>query len=442
MNPIIKIKEMTINNIKNIQSGTFQTNTTFENLTSADILGFYGQNGSGKTALVEAFAILELLLNGKSLQKKSRYTIFSQADEAELKVLFYIENESGQYQVEYCVQLGLIEHQLYVKSECMHYCENKPKKRMKELIRYDQTQTMIRKKSISMLKNERQLPFLIAAEWSRKEKVSFIFQEKMLLALESVLELSEYRLITCLFQEYAENLYIIDNQENGSIFGNLIIPINTHYGGRGGKIIINHNGPSVVPEILFDTFEQIMAQTNIVMHKIIPGLVIKVHCLGKETLESGERGVRFELLAQKNLLELPLNCESSGTLKLISIVGTLIAIFNHPSACIVIDELDSGIFEYLLGEILEVLDIDGKGQLIFTSHNLRVLEVLENKKLWFTTLNPMKRFIQLKGIHKNSNIRDIYLRTIQLGGQDESLYLETDSYDIKKAFRKAGEMNG
>ena len=36
-----------------------------------------------------------------------------------------------------------------------------------------------------------------------------------------------------------------------------------------------------------------------------------------------------------------------------------------------IDELDSGIYEYLLGECLEVMQDKAKGQLIFTSHNLR-----------------------------------------------------------------------
>ena len=39
-----------------------------------------------------------------------------------------------------------------------------------------------------------------------------------------------------------------------------------------------------------------------------------------------------------------------------------------------IDELDSGIYEYLLGECLEVMQDKAKGQLIFTSHNLRPLE--------------------------------------------------------------------
>ena len=43
-----------------------------------------------------------------------------------------------------------------------------------------------------------------------------------------------------------------------------------------------------------------------------------------------------------------------------------------------VDELDSGIYEYLLGECLEVMQDKAKGQLIFTSHNLRPLEILEN----------------------------------------------------------------
>ena len=52
-----------------------------------------------------------------------------------------------------------------------------------------------------------------------------------------------------------------------------------------------------------------------------------------------------------------------------------------------VDELDSGIYEYLLGECLEVMQDKAKGQLIFTSHNLRPLEILENDSLLYTTVN-------------------------------------------------------
>lgn len=44
-----------------------------------------------------------------------------------------------------------------------------------------------------------------------------------------------------------------------------------------------------------------------------------------------------------------------GMKRSVSILGVLIIVYNQCSVCLAIDELDSGIFEYLLGEILEVL---------------------------------------------------------------------------------------
>lgn len=35
--------------------------------------------------------------------------------------------------------------------------------------------------------------------------------------------------------------------------------------------------------------------------------------------------------------------------------------YNNPSITVVIDELDSGIFEYLLGEILKIISEKGQG---------------------------------------------------------------------------------
>ena len=113
--------------------------------------------------------------------------------------------------------------------------------------------------------------------------------------------------------------------------------------------------------------------------------------------------------------------------------------FNYNSMTVLIDELDSGIFEYLLGEILEILEQRGKGQLIFTSHNLRPLEVLDKNNLIFTTTNPNNRYIKLKNVKTNNNLRDMYYRDLILGGQEETIYDKTNSARIARAFRKAGE---
>ena len=79
--------------------------------------------------------------------------------------------------------------------------------------------------------------------------------------------------------------------------------------------------------------------------------------------------------------------------------------YNNKSIFVAIDEMDSGIFEHLLGEILGTINKTGKGQLLFTSHNMRPLEVLENTNIYFTTTNPDNKYIQFTGIKANHNLR-------------------------------------
>ena len=65
----------------------------------------------------------------------------------------------------------------------------------------------------------------------------------------------------------------------------------------------------------------------------------------------------------------------------------------------------------------------------------------DKKNIICSTVNPDNRFISLKGIEKNHNRRDFYIRTIVLGGQKEKLYDDTDLQDIGYAFEKAGNMD-
>lgn len=156
-------------------------------------------------------------------------------------------------------------------------------------------------------------------------------------------------------------------------------------------------------------------------------------------MDLGEEGYKVELVSVRdNALPIPIRMESEGIIKIISILNALIQAFGNPSICLVIDELDAGIFEYMLGELLDIFAKSAKGQLIFTSHNLRALEMLDRDSIMFSTTNPYKRYIHMKSIKVSNNLRDIYLRGITLGGQDEPIYEETDSLKIARAFRKAG----
>ena len=175
---------------------------------------------------------------------------------------------------------------------------------------------------------------------------------------------------------------------------------------------------------------------------MVPGLTVGVVDLGPVVSKEGKAGRLIQLMSLKNGKAIPFRYESEGIKKIVSILQLLIVVYNNSSITVVIDELDSGIFEYLLGEILRIISEKGKGQLIFTSHNLRPLETIDKGFIAFTTTNPQNRYIRLTNVKGNNNLRDFYYRDIVLGEQNEQLYNSTNNFEIALAFKEAGDSFG
>ena len=64
--PIVRLEEITIKNLKNVEYGHIKLNLD-KKCSSSNLLGLYGQNGSGKTVLINAIDILKQLLMGQRL---------------------------------------------------------------------------------------------------------------------------------------------------------------------------------------------------------------------------------------------------------------------------------------------------------------------------------------------------------------------------------------
>ena len=157
-----------------------------------------------------------------------------------------------------------------------------------------------------------------------------------------------------------------------------------------------------------------------------------------EIHSDGEKFKKVNFISNRAGKRFSLKHESEGIRKIISMLGFLVEVYNKENIIAIIDELDAGVFEYLLGELIEIFSESAKGQLIFTSHNLRVLEKLPSYKVVFSTTSPTNRYIRLTGIKPSNNLRDTYLRAIQVGGQAEELYQGVSNSKIKRALRKAG----
>lgn len=195
---------------------------------------------------------------------------------------------------------------------------------------------------------------------------------------------------------------------------------------------------TVLPSEVCDSVRKTVETINCALGAIVPGLSIQVNTLHGETMEDGTPGERVELLSCRQGVRVPFRTESEGIKKIASMLGWLINVFNDDSACLVVDEIDSGVFEFLLGELLEVVTEQGKGQLIFTAHNLRALECLPVGCLVFSTSNPNNRYIGFRGMAPSNNLRNQYLRAINLGGQKEQLYEPTRTSAIGSALLEAG----
>ena len=92
-NAIVRIQSVKIQDFKNVTSGML----SFENNRkpyAASILGLYGQNGSGKTALIDALSLLKFALTGKNVPAKFADYINIDAKFARLSYEFKVKTKS------------------------------------------------------------------------------------------------------------------------------------------------------------------------------------------------------------------------------------------------------------------------------------------------------------------------------------------------------------
>lgn len=453
----IRIESILIEGIKNVEHGelSFQEvsrNDKYSFDECNSILGIYGQNGSGKTAALESAKLLKKILSGEKLPSDIGHYISNESHHAKIECTFYVESNSLKQLLTYSFEIAPTDHNYHEfdiiceKLISKDFSDENQKWLRKRTLVEVRNNNIVLKKLVDKLSNEDYIGLKVAKEIEVGS--SFLFQERNFSHIVSGLKnKGEEDLINALksLNMYAKiNLMIIENDVMGSIGFNTRMPVNVYlfdnHSLKLGRISVNLLKPSELPKDIFIDFEKVIAQIDIVLNAIIPNLNIEIMNKKEQMLKDGSNGYSFEVVSKRNGRYIPLRYESEGIKRIISVTSSLIAMYNDPSICLMIDEFDSGIFEYLLGEIVEIICESAKGQFIFTSHNLRVFEKLPYRSIILTTTNPYNRYIRFSGVKTNNNVRDFYYTAIMLGGQKEVLYNETKNYKIKRAFRKAGKM--
>lgn len=464
---MVRLKSLTLQNVKNTEEGSI----VFRDLASGgSVTGIYGQNGSGKTAVITALQCLRFLMSGWSLPLDCGTGLVRQkSDSASIIAIFSTESGEVTYKLflhptddgKTQVSREVIE----LRAPSQEEGRNKERKRTLldhavsegELGLLDSTMAPANK--WGSLKSVRKAEARFRQEetlaWSQYR--SFVFSPsvaEILAAIEEDIpkgdDLSKMKLaaremnrqlISVLreLSDYARlKMRVMTTREGASVaFGYVPIEHEAKFD------VLDIGQPVIIPKDLRPTIDQMVEQANMVLPTVVPNL--QLECDMQEAVtEDKQPGVRVFLRSVREVggktVRIPFWAESEGIKRIVGMLSLLARMFNESDACIAIDEIDAGVFEILLGKILRVMADQGKGQLIFTAHNLRVLEVLPSRAIVFSTSNPKNRFLSIKGVRGTSNLRDMYIRSVNINDQPEELAPRVPASRIAVAFNKAGRV--
>ncbi len=463
---LVRIIEMTVRNFKNVSYGNirYYNRSNVENsaeINQGDINGIYGANGSGKTAVIEALDILQHILSGESIPYSDYEGMFPDDKDMQMETVFFIETKERKFKVAYelRVRKNEEERRIQIQSECLRYWIrartwkekreiffSNPFYNLDNVIGNEQAKvTSSNSKIVDEIRYFKSLQNL--AVLCAQKNCSLFFNKQFIKALYSEnSNEEEHRLssiVRSLFDFAYTSFQVVKVNQLGDNYANKCIPINIHEESENeilqGCIPLLVSGSGEFPEDIYLRLVKIIEAINIALKAIIPNLKLKLHKISEEVNKDGIRVVQAKVSSVRDGKEFSTKYESAGIKRIISLLNYLISLYNDPAICLVVDELDAGIFEYLLGELIGELSEGAKGQLIFTSHNLRIMEKLDKRNIICSTINPFNRYISLTGIEKTHNRRDFYIRTLILGGQKERIYDDTDLQDIGYAFSKAGK---
>ena len=113
---MIRLTSLELRNFKNIREGNIVLSSwsTKRSLPGSDIIGIYGQNGSGKTSVIQALAVLKNISYGRDISRSAADCVFKKfgdekAEDARIcvkGVKFDEDSQSAVYEFSYTVAIA------------------------------------------------------------------------------------------------------------------------------------------------------------------------------------------------------------------------------------------------------------------------------------------------------------------------------------------------
>ncbi|MGL6101134.1 MAG: AAA family ATPase, partial [Fusobacteriaceae bacterium] len=427
----MNIKQIRLINFKNIDDSTI----IFKNNMS----GIYGPNGVGKTSIIEAISLVKDYFSKPIKTDENRNSLFNKKLEKYIKigetilgveVILYNEDNNIDYTL--ILELERRDKENFICSrEELRYKKANSKALEKNLIKviYDTEdiypKVMITdfdsKSFISSNLNDSTLTvrellinynnFYSYAFQAKKIKEALAgdFEKaKLKIEKDSQLVLNNINIL----KEILENILTIELKDQLLCKDSISIPIKCFENNKVRTILYNED-KNIYDEDEADLLEKTINEINSIISIIIPNSKLLPNSVneGINTQRDVRRkSVRLYMIKEGD--KIPLANESTGTIKLVSLISILIFCLKNKKATVFIDEFDIHIFEYLLATLLLVIGKHLKGQLVFTAHNLLPMEKLNKESIIIATKNEGEiKYTFIKTSSRTNNVRLKYLKS-------------------------------
>ena len=239
MESIVRLTSLKMSNIKNVRSGQFcMPNASKKSVSykNAEVLGIYGQNGSGKTAVIDTLYYLQKIMTGKTLNDNFLEYMNVNSDQSEIIAYFNIFEENVAYEVSYKIVIQK---------------NNQKAEILRETISGTIIKDDVRTKRTTLIDYQRQKPkniftpkkrlneategnsdtitdLIVARKMAEKNNSSYIFSESSREIFFRHYENDfKYctRVLMALYKFALKDLFVIRNMHSGLISANFMLPM-------------------------------------------------------------------------------------------------------------------------------------------------------------------------------------------------------------------------
>lgn len=393
---MLYLLNMTVSGIKSIEK---EVRLDFYKKTVTDkfnpekyrIKAIYGENGSGKSAIITAVKIFQdLIINDNYLAETKNQIFLDEIINKKTQVFhftceFFVGLSEISKICRYSVEIGKADNGLYeiqfetleakngTSSNTKYYpvfcCQNGE---LRFVDAADEQKELIEKKSLNLLTTH-SFVCIFFAKLLQNINVSEMKEADSRLVFHMVLCFTlAITIKVYLAQEDQHELYFWRKRLKENSLKNMTLQEELYEHGEFSNIYFSVN-EKMIDKNYFDAYREKVRQLADFIKIFKPNLV-------SIEIDAKENGEQYECELNLNYGEYSINkeFESTGIKKLISLFEAFVS--SSEGGIVFIDEMDSNLNDIYLCKLIEYFMYYGKGQLCFTTHNLDPMSVLKKNK--------------------------------------------------------------